>query len=126
MNVALRVALAAVGVVVGGLLAVLLPFMLWPGGVAAAIGIPAGPAPPEAVLRAEMSYGLILGAVGAILPATAYRIGYGVAVALVVVGGSAGYWSRHDAVLPLVLAIAAWIVVAGAIRLIQVFLAPRP
>lgn len=123
--VVVRVVLAVLGIVIGGVLALVLPFVLWPGGVAAALGIPSRPASPDAILSAELTYGLVLGAVGAVLPASAYRIGYAVVVLLIVMAGSASYWSRHDAGLPLLVGVAAWLVVAGTIRLIQVFTSPR-
>lgn len=60
----------------------------------------------------------VLGVLGAIVPAAGYRVGYTVAALLVVMVGQGHCWTEHDLGLPLLLAIGAWLVVAGCIELI--------
>jgi hypothetical protein len=118
-STATDVVLAVVGFAVGGFLAMTLVFLLWPGAATAGLLIdsPSAPAAPEEIRHAELMYGAMLGVLGAIVPAAGYRVGY-TAAALLVVMGQGHYWTKHDLGLPLLLAIGAWLVVAGCMALI--------
>lgn len=118
-RIAAGVALAVAGLTVGGLLAVLLPFLLWPGGATAGLLVIQERPSPEDVRGAELAYGLILGGVGAVVPAVAFRLGYALAALLVVFGAAADYWARHDVAMPVLFAALAWLAVAGAMWLLR-------
>jgi len=119
-STATDVVLAVVGFVVGGFLAMVLVYVLWPGGATAGLLIdsPSAPAAPEEIRHAALMYGAMLGLLGAIIPAAGYRIGYTVAALIVVIVGQSQYWTTHDLGVPLLVAVGVWLVVAGGIRLI--------
>lgn len=119
------VILLIVGFVVGGFLAVLLPFLMWPNGITAGWLIVRPDPSADAIRAAELTYGGVLGALGAVVPPIAFRLGYAVGALLAVFVAARSYWSRHDPVAPILMALGAWLVVAGLIELVRRLLASR-
>lgn len=116
-------ALGVVGFIVGGAIALFLPLFVWPGPKLPFVIVYEPPSPDE-VRRAELIYGAVLGALGAVIPQAGFRIGFVVAALAVCLVPYGDYWRTNDLALPLLVGVLAWCAVGALIELARRFLRP--